>query len=121
MSTAASAESPFPGSAPGTPSHRGRPVQPACRPGNDVDVQQQQCPKDSYAILPEKCRCVDQQTLKLQESHDMIPVGELPRQVLLTVDRYASIVNAWRLTRQVPCEPHHARDAPDRQRGLLHL
>lgn len=58
------------------------------RQGNDVDVRQQVCPKDSFAILPEKCRCVDQQTLKLQESHDMIPVGELPRQVLLTVDRY---------------------------------
>lgn len=57
------------------------------RQGNDVDVRQQVCPKDSFAILPEKCRCVDQQTLKLQESHDMIPVGELPRQVLLTVDR----------------------------------
>lgn len=59
-----------------------------CTGPGDVDVRQQPCPKDSFTIVPERCRCVDQQTLKLQESHDMIPVGELPRQVLLTVDRY---------------------------------
>ena len=52
-----------------------------------IDVPRQQCPVDPYTIVPEKCRCVDQQTLKLQEAPEMIPVGELPRPVLLTVDR----------------------------------
>lgn len=60
-------------------------------PGRDVDVPQQRCPLDPFTIVPERCRCVDQQTLKLQESPEMVPVGELPRQVLLTVDR--SLVN----------------------------
>ncbi len=57
------------------------------QPG-DTDFRQERCPMDPYRILSEKCRCVDQQTLKLQEAPDMVPVGELPRQVLLTVDRY---------------------------------
>ena len=55
------------------------------------DVPHQQCPRDSYVILPERSRCVDQQTLKLQEAPDMVPVGELPRHVLLIADR--SLVN----------------------------
>ena len=29
----------------------------------------------------------DHQTLKLQEAPDMVPVGELPRHMLLSVDR----------------------------------
>ena len=33
--------------------------------------------------------CVDQQTLKIQEAPDMVPVGELPRYMLATVDRSA--------------------------------
>ncbi|OLY83556.1 DNA replication licensing factor mcm5 [Smittium mucronatum] len=39
----------------------------------------ERCPLDSYEIIPDKCIFVDQQTLKLQESPDFIPVGELPR------------------------------------------
>ena len=35
----------------------------------------------------EKTQQVDQQIIKLQESPDMVPVGELPRHTLLTVDR----------------------------------
>ncbi|PJF17529.1 DNA helicase [Paramicrosporidium saccamoebae] len=56
-------------------------------PAGEIDVPQQRCPLDPFSIVAEKCRCVDQQTLKLQESPEMVPVGELPRQVLLTVDR----------------------------------
>lgn len=47
-----------------------------------------QCPLDSYFILPDKCRCVDTQTLKLQELPDGIPQGEIPRHMHLFVDRY---------------------------------
>ncbi|OMJ15193.1 DNA replication licensing factor mcm5 [Smittium culicis] len=39
----------------------------------------EKCPLDPYEIVPDKCIFVDQQTLKLQESPDFIPVGELPR------------------------------------------
>lgn len=42
---------------------------------------------DPYVIVHDKCRFVDQQSLKLQETPDMIPVGELPRPILLSVDR----------------------------------
>lgn len=46
------------------------------------------CPLDSYFILPDKCKCVDTQTLKLQELPDGIPQGEIPRHMHLFTDRY---------------------------------
>ncbi|XP_058799838.1 DNA replication licensing factor Mcm5 [Phymastichus coffea] len=46
------------------------------------------CPLDPYFIMPDKCKCVDFQTLKLQELHEQVPQGEMPRHVQLYVDRY---------------------------------
>ncbi|KAK9454462.1 MCM2/3/5 family-domain-containing protein [Dipodascopsis uninucleata] len=46
------------------------------------------CPLDPYMIVHEKCSFVDQQTLKLQEAPDMVPVGEMPRHIILSADRY---------------------------------
>ncbi|KAL7925507.1 MCM2/3/5 family domain-containing protein [Trichoderma austrokoningii] len=46
------------------------------------------CPLDPYFVQHEKCRFVDQQVIKLQEAPDQVPVGELPRHVLITADRY---------------------------------
>jgi len=46
------------------------------------------CPVDPYFILPDKCQCVDFQTLKLQEAPDAVPIGEMPRHLQLYVDRY---------------------------------
>ncbi|KAL7982367.1 hypothetical protein Chor_009965 [Crotalus horridus] len=46
------------------------------------------CPLDPYFIVPDKCKCVDFQTLKLQESPDAVPHGELPRHMQLYCDRY---------------------------------
>jgi DNA replication licensing factor MCM5 len=46
------------------------------------------CGLDPYIIDNNKCKFVDQQVLKLQETPDMVPVGEMPRHILLTVDRY---------------------------------
>jgi DNA replication licensing factor MCM5 len=46
------------------------------------------CPMDPYVINHEKSRDVDQQTLKLQEVPEDVPVGELPRHLLLTLDRH---------------------------------
>lgn len=50
-------------------------------------VNGQQCSTDPFVILHEKCRFVDSQTVKLQEAPDMVPVGELPRHMLLSIDR----------------------------------
>lgn len=46
------------------------------------------CPLDPYFVMHEKSRFVDQQVIKLQEAPDQIPVGELPRHVLVSADRY---------------------------------
>ncbi|GAA5847907.1 hypothetical protein JCM9279_003486 [Rhodotorula babjevae] len=46
------------------------------------------CPLDPYVIVHDKCTFVDQQTIKLQEAPDMVPVGELPRHLILSCDRY---------------------------------
>ena len=50
--------------------------------------QNKDCPLDPYLIIHSKSTFVDQQTLKLQEAPDMVPVGELPRHMLLSADRH---------------------------------
>ena len=52
------------------------------------DAPGEQCPLDPYVVSHEKCQFVDQQVLKLQEAPDQVPVGELPRHVLISADRY---------------------------------
>ncbi|KAG9243924.1 MCM2/3/5 family-domain-containing protein [Calycina marina] len=49
---------------------------------------EEQCPMDPYVVVHEKCQFVDQQIVKLQEAPDQVPVGELPRHVLISTDRY---------------------------------
>lgn len=63
------------------PRRCGRSKQPGDEPGD-------QCPLDPYVVHHEKCQFVDQQVLKLQEAPDQVPVGELPRHVLISADRY---------------------------------
>lgn len=46
------------------------------------------CPLDPYHILPEKCKCIDIQTLKLQELPEDTPQGGMPRHLKLYCDRY---------------------------------
>ncbi|XP_072031624.1 LOW QUALITY PROTEIN: DNA replication licensing factor mcm5-A-like [Amphiura filiformis] len=46
------------------------------------------CPVDPFFIVPDKCKCVDFQTLKLQEAPEAVPNGEMPRHVQLYCDRY---------------------------------
>ncbi|KAK9464829.1 MCM2/3/5 family-domain-containing protein [Lipomyces arxii] len=46
------------------------------------------CKQDPFIIVHEKCTFVDQQVLKLQEAPDMVPVGEMPRHIVLSADRY---------------------------------
>jgi len=45
------------------------------------------CPLDPFFIMPDKCKCVDFQVLKLQESPDAVPNGEMPRHMQLYSDR----------------------------------
>ncbi|KAJ2688217.1 minichromosome maintenance protein 5, partial [Coemansia spiralis] len=47
----------------------------------------EKCPLDPFEIVTDKCVFVDQQTLKVQEAPDLIPVGELPRHTVMSADR----------------------------------
>lgn len=53
-----------------------------------ADGRDKDCPMDPYLIIHSKSDFTDHQTLKLQEAPDMVPVGELPRHILLSADRY---------------------------------
>lgn len=46
------------------------------------------CPLDPFFVLPDSCKCVDSQTLKLQETPENVPNGEIPRHITLYVDKY---------------------------------
>ena len=46
------------------------------------------CPLDPYVIIHDKSNFIDSQKLKLQEAPDLVPVGELPRHIELSADRY---------------------------------
>ena len=52
------------------------------------ELNEQKCPHDPYVILPDQCKYVDQQTLKLQENPEVVPTGEMPRNVLLAANRF---------------------------------
>ena len=49
---------------------------------------QPKCPIDPFFIVPDKCKCVDFQVLRLQEAPEAVPNGELPRHLQLYCDRY---------------------------------
>ncbi|KAH9911436.1 ATP dependent DNA helicase [Epithele typhae] len=53
-----------------------------------LENQEKDCPLDPYLIIHSKSSFTDHQMLKLQEAPDMVPVGELPRHMLLSADRY---------------------------------
>lgn len=46
------------------------------------------CGPDPYVVLPDESTYIDQQSLKLQEAPDVVPTGEMPRHILVTVDRH---------------------------------
>jgi DNA replication licensing factor MCM5 len=58
------------------------------------------CAMDPFFVVPDKCKCVDFQVLKVQESPDSVPKGELPRHIQLYLDRYLTdcIVPGNRIT-----------------------
>lgn len=54
-------------------------------PGQD---EGDKCPLDPYFVVHEESEFQDQQIIKLQEAPDQVPVGELPRHILISADRY---------------------------------
>lgn len=52
-----------------------------------ADKEKNDCPPNPYIIVHHMSTFSDHQTLKLQEAPDMVPVGELPRHMLLSADR----------------------------------
>ncbi|RLV95642.1 Minichromosome maintenance protein 5 [Spathaspora sp. JA1] len=75
---------------------------PKCQSAHNIDPNstQEKCPPDSYVIVHDKSHFVDQQVLKLQETPDMVPVGEMPRHIMLQADRYLTnqVVPGTRVT-----------------------
>ena len=59
-----------------------------CNAPRQPDDTANQCPLDPFYVVHEKCQFIDQQVLKLQEAPDQVPVGELPRHILISADRY---------------------------------
>ncbi|KAF8591962.1 MCM-domain-containing protein [Ramaria rubella] len=69
----------------GSGSDRGLPRFCDAKPANG---EKNECPPNPYMIVHHMSAFSDHQTLKLQEAPDMVPVGELPRHMLLSADRY---------------------------------
>lgn len=46
------------------------------------------CGLDPWVIVHDRCKFIDSQSIKLQEAPDMVPVGELPRHMVLQAERY---------------------------------
>ncbi|KAJ3812089.1 MCM-domain-containing protein [Lentinula aff. lateritia] len=70
----------------GSGSDRGLPR--ICEGPSPPNGDKKDCPLDPYQIIHTRSTFADQQTLKLQEAPDMVPVGELPRHMLLSADRH---------------------------------
>ena len=60
----------------------------ACQGPPNPNGEAKNCPLDPYKILHEKSEFVDQQVLKMQEAPEMVPVGEMPRHVIICADGY---------------------------------
>uniref|UniRef100_A0A915EI53 DNA replication licensing factor MCM5 n=1 Tax=Ditylenchus dipsaci TaxID=166011 RepID=A0A915EI53_9BILA len=68
------------------PGMEGFPLPQKC--GSAQTAQWKRCPMDPYMIMPDKSKCIDFQTLKMQENPEDVPHGEMPRHLQLYVDRY---------------------------------
>jgi len=49
--------------------------------GDQTGVSPKDCGLDPYIVLHDKCLYVYQQVLKVQESPDLLPVGDLPHHI----------------------------------------
>ncbi|GFO48171.1 DNA replication licensing factor mcm5 [Plakobranchus ocellatus] len=87
---------------------------------NTEQAGRPKCPVDPFFIIPDKCRCVDFQTLKLQEAPEDVPNGELPRHLQLYCDRYlcdrvvpgnrVTIMGIYSIKKSVKPSKRNARD-----------
>ena len=59
-----------------------------CNRERSMDEPGKNCGMDPYFVVHERCQFIDQQVIKLQEAPDQVPVGELPRHILISADRY---------------------------------
>ncbi|KAG9808046.1 MCM-domain-containing protein, partial [Aureobasidium melanogenum] len=59
-----------------------------CARSTQPGEESAKCPLDPYFVVHEKCQFIDQQVIKLQEAPDDVPVGELPRHIHISADRY---------------------------------
>jgi DNA replication licensing factor MCM5 len=46
------------------------------------------CGLNPFVVMGDNCEYIDQQTLKLQESPEVVPTGEMPRNIMISLDRY---------------------------------
>ena len=53
---------------------------------------EQKCPLDPYVVIPDRCKYIDTQVLKLQEAPESVPTGEMPRHVR-TLSLFLSVSN----------------------------
>lgn len=74
-----------------------------------AEGQKKDCPMDPYMIIHSRCSFIDHQTMKLQEAPDMVPVGELPRHMLLSVDRFVPLPVTTILYNHIPLDTLLAR------------
>ncbi|CAK1583486.1 unnamed protein product [Parnassius mnemosyne] len=54
---------------------------------NTEQAGRPKCPLDPFFIIPDKCKCIDYQVLKLQETPESIPQGEMPRHLTVYCER----------------------------------
>ncbi|CAD7698596.1 unnamed protein product [Ostreobium quekettii] len=55
---------------------------------SDNNPGAERCSMDPFVVMSNQSKFVDQQTLKLQERPEDVPTGEMPRNVILIVDRH---------------------------------
>jgi DNA replication licensing factor MCM5 len=54
----------------------------------DLQAGGPSCGLDPFIVLTDRSAYIDQQTLKLQENPEDVPAGEMPRNLLLVVERH---------------------------------
>lgn len=64
------------------------PAQRYNKDGEMVPQTQMNCGQTPYTVIPDQCEYIDQQTLKIQEAPEVVPTGEMPRNIMLSVDRW---------------------------------
>ncbi|CAM9349081.1 unnamed protein product [Ascophyllum nodosum] len=59
----------------------------SCDKNGQPSAEGEDCGQQPYVVVPDEGIYVDQQTLKLQESPEVVPTGEMPRNIIVVMDR----------------------------------